>query len=30
VEPGEDEVDALVRELLEETGLVVDRSAVGP
>ena len=30
VEPGEDEVDALVRELLEETGLVVDRAAVGP
>jgi 8-oxo-dGTP pyrophosphatase MutT (NUDIX family) len=30
VEPGEDEVDALVRELLEETGLLVDRSAVGP
>jgi 8-oxo-dGTP pyrophosphatase MutT (NUDIX family) len=30
VEPGEDEVDALVRELLEETGLVVDRSTVGP
>ena len=30
VEPGEDEVDALVRELLEETGLAVDRSAVGP
>ena len=30
LEPGEDEVDALVRELLEETGLVVDRSAVGP
>jgi 8-oxo-dGTP pyrophosphatase MutT (NUDIX family) len=26
VEPGEDEVDALVRELLEETGLVVERS----
>jgi len=30
VKPGEDEVDALVREVLEETGLVVDRSAVGP
>ena len=30
VEPGEDEVDALVREVLEETGLAVDRSAVGP
>ena len=30
VEAGEDEVDALVRELLEETGLVVDRSTVGP
>ncbi len=30
VEPGEDEVDALVREVLEETGLVVDPSAVGP
>ena len=30
VEPGEDEVDALVRELLEETGLTVERSAVGP
>ena len=30
VEPGEDEVDALVREVLEETGLVVDRAAVGP
>ena len=30
VEPGEDEVDALVREVLEETGLAVDRDAVGP
>ena len=30
VEPGEDEVDALRRELLEETGLAVPRSAVGP
>ena len=30
VEPGEEEVDALVREVLEETGLVVDREAVGP
>ena len=30
VEPGEDEVDALVREVLEETGLAVDRTAVGP
>ena len=30
VEPGEDEVDALVREVLEETGLVVDPAAVGP
>jgi len=30
VEPGEDEVDALVREVLEETGLVVDPATVGP
>jgi 8-oxo-dGTP pyrophosphatase MutT (NUDIX family) len=30
VEPGEDEVDALVREVLEETGLVVEPGAVGP
>ena len=30
VEPGEDEVDALVREVLEETGLVVSPSDVGP
>ncbi len=30
VEPGEDEVAALVREVLEETGLVVDPAAVGP
>ena len=30
VEPGEHEVDALVRELLEETGLTVDPAAVGP
>ncbi len=30
VEPGEDEVDALVRELREETGLAVPRDAVGP
>ena len=30
VEPGESEVDALVRELLEETGLAVAPSAVGP
>ncbi len=30
VEPGEDEVQALVREVLEETGLVVDPAAVGP
>ena len=30
VEAGEDEVDALRREVLEETGLVVDRDAVGP
>ena len=30
VEPDEDEVEALVREVLEETGLVVDPSAVGP
>ena len=30
VEPGEDEVHALVREVLEETGLVVDPAAVGP
>ena len=30
VEPGEDEVHALVREVLEETGIVVDPAAVGP
>ena len=30
VEPGEAEVDALVREVLEETGLAVDPSQVGP
>ncbi len=30
VEPGEDEVDALVREVCEETGMVVGREAVGP
>jgi 8-oxo-dGTP pyrophosphatase MutT (NUDIX family) len=30
VEPGEGEVDALVREVLEETGLAVDPAAVGP
>ena len=30
VEPGEDEVGALVREVLEETGLVVDAAVVGP
>ena len=30
VEPGEGEVDALVREVLEETGLAVEPSAVGP
>lgn len=30
VEPGEHEVDALVREVLEETGLVVSPSDVGP
>ena len=30
VEPGEDEVDALVREVLEETGLQVGPDAVGP
>lgn len=30
VEAGEDEVSALVRELLEETGLEVDPAAVGP
>ena len=30
VEPGEGEVAALVRELLEETGLAVEPSAVGP
>ena len=30
VEPGEDEVDALRREVLEETGLAVERDAVGP
>lgn len=30
VEPGEDEVTATVREVLEETGLMVDPAAVGP
>ena len=30
VEPGEDEIDALGREVREETGLTVDRAAVGP
>ena len=30
VEPDEAEVDALVREVLEETGLAVDPAAVGP
>lgn len=30
VEPGEGEVEALVREVLEETGFAVDPSAVGP
>jgi 8-oxo-dGTP pyrophosphatase MutT (NUDIX family) len=30
LEPGEQEVDALVREVLEETGLSVERSDVGP
>ena len=30
VEPGESEIDALVRELFEETGLAVDPAAVGP
>lgn len=30
LDPGEDEVDALVREVLEETGLTVDAAAVGP
>ena len=30
VEPGEDEVTATVREVLEETGLLVDPAAVGP
>ena len=30
VEPGEAELDALVREVLEETGLAVDPDAVGP
>jgi len=30
VEPGEDEVQALVREVLEETGLAVDPADVGP
>ncbi len=30
VEPGEDEVAATVREVLEETGLAVDPAAVGP
>lgn len=30
VEPGEDEVEALVREVREETGLTIDPAAVGP
>ena len=30
VEPGESELDALVREVLEETGLAVGPNAVGP
>lgn len=30
VEDGEDEISALVREVLEETGLAVDPAAVGP
>ena len=30
VEPGEGEVDALVREVLEETGRTIDPAAVGP
>jgi 8-oxo-dGTP pyrophosphatase MutT (NUDIX family) len=30
VEPGEDEVSATVREVLEETGLAVDPACVGP
>ena len=30
VEPGESEVDALVREVLEETGIAVEREDVGP
>lgn len=30
VEPGEDEVGALVREVLEETGLTIHPAAVGP